>query len=152
MKQDILCSTCPMIIIAHFSLKKKKKAHFSCIVLTFSYHFFLKKSLFLYLFFWSNPSWSSKTLMLENLLGTKLMSVNHISYCKFNRELDVRVDWSLTLSICGFISGKNERKSLWIKKKKKRKRKKIRSNQLKETINSAYIFTIKLATLELLMH
>ena len=129
MKQDILCSTCPMIIIAHFSLKKKK-AHFSCIVLTFSYHFFFFKSLFLYLFFWSNPSWSSKTLMLENLLGTKLMSVNHISYCKFNRELDVRVDWSLTLSICGFISGKNERKSLWIKKKKKRKRKKIRSNQL----------------------
>lgn len=96
-----------------FFVKKKKKAHFSCIVLTFSYHFFFfLKSLFLYLFFWSNPSWSSKTLMLENLLGTKLMSVNHISYCKFNRELDVRVDWSLTLSICGFISGKNERKSL----------------------------------------
>ena len=151
MKQDILCSTCPMIIIAHFLLKKKKSTFFMHCTYIFLSFFFLK-SLFLYLFFWSNPSWSSKTLMLENLLGTKLMSVNHISYCKFNRELDVRVDWSLTLSICGFISGKNERKSLCIKKKKKRKRKKIGSNQLKETINSAYIFTIKLATLELLMH
>lgn len=90
---------------------KKKKHIFHALYLHFPIIFFFK-SLFLYLFFWSNPSWSSKTLMLENLLGTKLMSVNHISYCKFNRELDVRVDWSLTLSICGFISGKNERKSL----------------------------------------
>lgn len=111
---SILCSSCPMIIIAHFS----------CIVLTFSYQFF-KKSLFLYLLFWSNPSCSNKTLMLEKLLGTKLMSINHISYCKFNRELDVRVDWSLT--ICLFVVSYWERmkeKVRELRKKRKEKKKK----------------------------
>ena len=60
--------------------------------------------------------------MLENLLGTKLMSVNHISYCKFNRELDVRVDWSLT--ICLFVGSYWERmkEKVWELRKKKKKK------------------------------
>lgn len=75
--------------------------------------------------------------MLENWLGTKLMSINHISYCKFNGELDVRVDWSLI--VCLFVGsywGRMKEK-VWELRKTKRKRKKIRSNQLKETVDSA---------------
>lgn len=119
--------------MAHFSFKKK--AHFSCIVLTFSYQFF--KIFIPLLTLLVQPIMFKQNFDVENLLGTKLMSINHISYCKFNGELDVRVDWSLI--VCLFVGsywGRMKEK-VWELRKTKRKRKKIRSNQLKETVDSA---------------